>query len=198
MKEDCGPSPDSAMLAERANLPMPGQAHLLTGSVLELHKMMEQYVSFSNNIILGSVALLQGFFGSQTSFSRDTLPTSTNVPSEEVTMEEIPPIRGPLEESTMPLVPHGKQAKMKAPPNWFPSWEKVLHPSQLVTTMGQAHWLLVNQSKGTATRGLRQGELNTKGQKSGCKQSWQNEIHPHLSLQNQCMWWPACKGTLCL
>ena len=94
--------------AKRAHPPMPGQPCLLVGSILELHKMMEQYVSFSNDIILGSVALPEGFVGSQTSISRDTLPASTNVPSKEVAMGEAAPVRGPLEESTMPWVLHEK------------------------------------------------------------------------------------------
>ena len=132
--------------AARANLPMPGQPCLLVGSVLELHKKMEQYISFSNDIILGSVALLEEFFGSQTSISRDTPPASTNVPSKEVTLVEVAPIIGPLEESTMPWVLHEKQAKMEAPPNQFPSWEKVLHPSQPVTALRQTP-LALDESK---------------------------------------------------
>ena len=67
----------------------------------------------------------------------DTLPASTDIPSEEATMEEVAPIGGPLEEPTTTWVPHEKQANMEVPPNQFPSWKKVLHPSQPVTTMGQ-------------------------------------------------------------
>ena len=50
--------------AKSANLPMSGQPCLLVGSVLELCKMMEQYISFYNDIALGSVALLEGFWKS--------------------------------------------------------------------------------------------------------------------------------------
>ena len=124
--------------AKRANLPTLGQPSLLAESMLELHETMEQYVSFSNNIILGSVVLLEGFFRSQTSVSRDAPSASSNFPSKVVTMEETTPIGRPLEESTMPWVLHEKWAKMEAPLNWFASWEKVLHPSQPVATMGQA------------------------------------------------------------
>ena len=113
---------------------MPGQPHLLAESVLELHKMMEQYVSFLDEIILGSVALPEGFFRSQTSTPRDAPSTSTNVPSEEVAT----PIGEPLKESTPPQVPQEKWARVEAPPNQFPSWEKVLHHSQLVAAVGQA------------------------------------------------------------
>ena len=76
--------------------------------VLELRKMMEQYVTFSDNIILGSVALPKGFFRSQTSISRDASPTSTNVPSKEVAMEEAVPSEGPSKESPTPQVLHEK------------------------------------------------------------------------------------------
>ena len=53
-------------------------------------------------------------------------------------MEEVAPVGGPLKESTMPWVPHEKRVKVEALPNQFPSWEKVLHPSWPVTTVGQA------------------------------------------------------------
>ena len=125
--------------AERANLSMPGQPCLLVRSVLKLCEMMEWYISFSNNIILGGVALPEGFFGSQTELTiyRDALPTFTIISSKEITMEEAAHIGGPLKESTTPQVLHEKWAKMEAPQNWFPGWEKVLHPSRPVTTVGQ-------------------------------------------------------------
>ena len=86
--------------------------------------MMELYISFSDDIILGSVVLLEGFFGSHTSISTDTSPTPSDVPSEEVTT----PVSSPLEESMPPQVLHEKQVKMEAPLNQFSGWEKVLHP----------------------------------------------------------------------
>ena len=83
--------------AERANPPMPGQPHLLVRSVLELHETMEGYVSFSNDVVLGSVVLMEGFFGNctQLTISRDALPTSTDVPSEEDALEKTAPLGGP-------------------------------------------------------------------------------------------------------
>ena len=75
--------------------------------------MMEQYISFSDDIILGSVALPDGFFGSQTSVSTGAPPTPSDVPPEEVVL----PIGGPLGESLLPQVPCEKWVKMEAPPN---------------------------------------------------------------------------------
>ena len=99
---------------------------------------MEQYVSFSDDIVLGSVALPEGFFRNQaeSTISRDALLASTNVPIDEVAMEEVAPIGGPLEEPPILWVPHEEQVRVQVPPNWFPGWEKVLHPSQLVATVG--------------------------------------------------------------
>ena len=61
--------------------------------------------------VFGSVALPEGFFGSQTPILKDSLdtpPTSTDILSKEVSMEEIVPIGGPLEEPITTWVPHKK------------------------------------------------------------------------------------------
>ena len=66
---------------------------------------------FSDDAVFGGVALPEGFFGSQAPIlkdSPDTLPTSTNIPSEDVAMEEVAPIGGPLEEPITTQVPHKK------------------------------------------------------------------------------------------
>ena len=59
---------------------------------------MEQYVSFSDDTILDGVAPLEGFLKDRTEITipRDTQPTFTNVPTEEVVLEEAAPIGGPL------------------------------------------------------------------------------------------------------
>ena len=101
---------------------------------------MEWYISFSDDTVMNSVALLEGFLKDQTelTISRDAPPTFTDVPTEEVAMEEAAPLAGPLEELTTLQVLHEEWTKIEAPPNKFPSWRKVLYPSQLVTTIGQA------------------------------------------------------------
>ena len=119
---------------------MLGQPCLLVRSILKLWETMEWYVSFSNDIILDGVALLMGFLGNLTklTFSGDAPPTFTNFPTEEVTMEEAAFIGGPPENLPVPQVLHEKWAKVEVPLNQFPGWEKVLHPSKLVTATGQA------------------------------------------------------------
>ena len=51
----------------------------LAGSVLELQRMVEQYVPFSDDVVFGSVALLEWFFRSHTSISTDVLPTPLTI-----------------------------------------------------------------------------------------------------------------------
>ena len=82
-------------LAERANLPMPGQPCLLARSVLELHETMEWYVSFSDDTILGSVALLERFFGSQASVSRDAPLPPPMFHLKKSPWRKEPPLEGP-------------------------------------------------------------------------------------------------------
>ena len=77
---------------------------------------MELYASFPDDIVLGSVSLLERFFRSQTSVSTDALSTPSDVQPEEVAT----PIGGPLNESMPTHVPHEKWVKMEAPPNQFP------------------------------------------------------------------------------
>ena len=119
--------------AKRANLPMLGWPCLLAGSVLELQRVMELYISFSNDIVPGSVALLEGFFGNQT-------PVSTDAPStlwHSTWRSSHTHWQAPQGVYTS-RVPCEKWVKMEAPPNQFPGWEKVLHPSWLAATAGQA------------------------------------------------------------
>ena len=47
--------------AEKCDPPMLGQPHILVRCILELRRMMEPYVSFSNDAILDGVAPQEGF-----------------------------------------------------------------------------------------------------------------------------------------
>ena len=89
---------------KRANLPMLCWPHLLSRSILELCEMMEWYISFSHDIALGDVALLEGFFRNQAKLTipRDDLPTSTDVPTNEFAMEEAAPLGVPSKNQPHP------------------------------------------------------------------------------------------------
>ena len=54
---------------------------------------MEQYVSFLDDTVLDGVAPLERFFEDRAKMTipRESLPTSTNVPIEEVTVEQAAP-----------------------------------------------------------------------------------------------------------
>ena len=84
--------------AKRAYLPTLGQPHLLARSILKLWQMMEWYISFSDDNVLDGVAPPEGFHRNQTklTISGDAPPAFTNVPTEEVAIEEAVPSRGPL------------------------------------------------------------------------------------------------------
>ena len=60
MKEDHGLCPGPTMLDQEGQSAYARLAMPFGGSILQLCKMMEQYVSFSNDVVLGSVALLEG------------------------------------------------------------------------------------------------------------------------------------------
>ena len=87
--------------AERANPPMLGQAHLLARSVLDLRKMMERYISFSDDTVLGSVALPEGFFSDKAKLTTSTnvLPASTGGSSPHWGTNHIPGCTGGMVKS---------------------------------------------------------------------------------------------------
>ena len=178
---------------KRANLPIPGQPCLLGGLSWNCARWWNSMFLFPMMLSLAVWPYRRGFFGSQTPISKvslDTLPTSTNMPCKEVPMEEVASIGGPLEEPITTWEPHESKLGWRLPQTNSPVGRKCYIPLSWLLPWGKSHWLLVNVSKGTTARVLRQGELNTKGQKSGCKQDKKKEIHPHLGLWNHCTWWP--------
>ena len=108
--------------AEKANLPTQGQPCLLVGSVVELRKEMKCYISFTDEDIFGGVALLEE--------SPITQP-------KEATPESAQPIQAnsPVKEATSEVTK--EPTREEKPLNWFPGWEKVLHPSRPVVDTGQ-------------------------------------------------------------
>ena len=83
-------------------------------------------------------------------------PSLPNFPIEGPTAEETAPVGGSLEEPSTPQTLFEEQTtRVEASPIWFPGWRKVLHPSRLITTTGQAppvshesRWRPHNQSSG--------------------------------------------------
>ena len=118
--------------AEKVNLPTEGKPCLLVGSMIELWEEMECYLSFSNEDMFKGIAP----------------PEETSViPPEEVTPQcaQPTPDGAPMKEAVVDTTV--EPAAEKRPPNKFPDWEKVLHPSRPVVATGQIPPL---------SRGLRQ------------------------------------------
>ena len=96
---------------------MPGQPHLLARCVLKLREMMEQYVSFLDDTILAAMALPEGFFKDQTKITvpGDALPAFKDVPTEEVIMEKVAPLGGPLRNQLTPSAAWGADKHWGSP-----------------------------------------------------------------------------------
>ena len=108
--------------AEKANLPAQGQPHLLAGSIVELGEEMKHYVSFTDEDIFSAVTLLEE--------SPVTQPKEATPKSAQLTQAN-----SPVKEA-ITKVTEGPTREEK-PPNWFPGWEKMLHPSRPVVATGQ-------------------------------------------------------------
>ena len=102
---------------EKANLPTQGQPCLLAGSVLEPREEMKCNISFPDEAIFSVVALLEE-------------PLTTQ--SEEATPKSAQPMQtdSPVGEAAAKITK--EPTKKKQPPNWFPGWREVLHPSRQV------------------------------------------------------------------
>ena len=149
-------------MTEKANLPTLGQPHLLAGSILELREAMKGYVSFPNDAIFGSMALPDESLTTQLekTVPQSAQPASTNSPVEKaavkVAKEEAAPIARPLEGPTTSQTPNEKPTRREHPPNQFPGWREVLHPSRLVTATRQIP--LVSQSSKWRSHSKSSGE----------------------------------------
>ena len=108
--------------AEKVNPPTGGKPCLLAGNVIELWEEMECYLSFSNEDVFKGVALPEEtpIIPFKEVIPQSAQPTPAGTPMKEATIEK-----------TMEL------ATEKRPPNKFPCWEKVLHPSRPIVTTGQ-------------------------------------------------------------
>ena len=107
--------------AEKSDLPTEKQPHWLAESVKELREEMRCYLSFTDKEVFKGVTPLEGM---PTSLVEESQP-----PSETAT-----PVIAP-KESTAKETPKELAKERKCPK--FSRWEKVLHPSQLVSVAGQ-------------------------------------------------------------
>ena len=94
---------------------------LLAGSVVELREEMKCYVSFTDDVFTG------------VAFPEESPITQPK----EATPKGAQPAQAnsPVNEATVDVTM--EPTREKKPPNWFPGWEKVLHPSRLVVAAGQ-------------------------------------------------------------
>ena len=110
-------------MVEKANLPTQGQPCLLAGSILELREEMKCYISFPDKAIFSGVALPEE---SLTTQSEETTPKGTQPVYTD----------SPVEEATV-KVTEEEPTRREQPPNQFPGWKQVLHPSRPVIATGQ-------------------------------------------------------------
>ena len=108
---------------EKANLPSQGQPHLLMGSVLELREEMKCYVSIPDEAIFSGMALPEESFATQ---------------SEDTTLKNAQPtyIDSPAKKAAMKATKE-EPSRGEQPPNQFPGWREMLHPSRLVIAARQ-------------------------------------------------------------
>ena len=115
------PGPSSSG-QRRLVLPAGNKPCLLAGSVIELWEEMKCYLSFSDEDVFKGVALLEEapVIPSEEATPRGTQPTPADTPVKEAAVD-------------MTMESYAE----KRPPNKFPGWEKVLHPSRFVVTAGE-------------------------------------------------------------
>ena len=112
---------------EKADLPTGGKPYLLVGSIVELWEEMKCYISFSDEDVFNGIALLEEppIILPKEATPGGIQPTLANPPMKEATLDVT--MEPPAEEK---------------PPNHFPGWEKVLHPSRPIVATGQIPPLL--------------------------------------------------------
>ena len=107
--------------AEKADPPTGGRPCQLVGSIKELWEEMRCYLSFSDKDVFKGIGLPQ-----ETSIP----PTEDPAPQSAKSI----PTGTPVEEATMEMAMEPDAEKR--PPNKFPGWEKVLHPSRPMVATG--------------------------------------------------------------
>ena len=107
--------------AEKTDPPTGGKPCLLAESVKELHEEMRCYLSFSDEEVFEGMTPLE------------EMSASPGEKAEPHSMATTPAIAPEVE--TTPKTAGELTAERRSPK--FPSWEKVLHPSQPVVAVGQ-------------------------------------------------------------
>ena len=113
--------------AEKANPPTQGQPCLLAGSVVEFREELKCYVSFSDEDVFSGMALPEepSIIQSKEAAPESAQPTQTNSPVKEAATKV-------TKEPT----------KKEKPPNQFPGWKEVIHPSRSIVSTGKIPPLL--------------------------------------------------------
>ena len=155
---------------------------------------MKCYVSFPNDAIFDGVALLEGSLTDQpeTTTSGSTQPASTDYPIKEVAAEEVTlaeeaavkeasPIGRPPEGPSTSQTPSEGPTRREHSPIQFPGWRELLHPSRLVTAIGQVPLYphesrLRPHSKSSGGR-----RASTNGWRNNCRSKLQGQS-PHHQL----------------
>ena len=131
---------------EKANLPTEGQPCLLVGNVVELREEMKCYISFSDEDVFSGIALLEE--------SPTTPPEEASPVGAQPTLAD-----SPIKEVTVDVTL--EPTAEKKPPNQFPGWKKVLHPSRQVVAIGQIPPYREAQSEGLIVGVWGKGWFNT-------------------------------------
>ena len=134
--------------AEKAKTPIPGQPCLLAGCVLELRRVMESYMSFSDDAILDGAASLEGSVEDVTGvpIPRGALPTSIDTPTKEEPTEGPTPMEVGTKEAattekilegpTHPLVVVDNSAEGLTTPQTQHEGQRKLEAPRVITTVG--------------------------------------------------------------
>ena len=152
---------------EKVHLPTEGQPCLLLGNVVELREEMKCYVSFTDEDVFSGMALLE-----------ESPITQPN----EATPEGAQPAQAdsPVKEATTDATM--EPTREKKPPNWFPGWVKVLHPSRPVVAARQISPNQEALGKGLIVRVCGEDWFDSlKPMYQGCRQPSQNPHCPPKS-----------------
>ena len=127
---------------EKADSPTGGKPCLLVGSIVDLWEEMKCYVSFSDEDVFNGIALLEEtpIITPKEATTKSAPPTLANPPVKEATVD-----------TTM------EPAVEKRPPNKFPDWEIVPHPSRPIVATGQIPPLLRGPRQRSHSQSLGEG-----------------------------------------